>query len=91
MDSGSVFTDSGGCYGLPVGGETHAGPAGETPALRPTPERKKKGGSGCCHPKTRCRVSRYCLAGIVVGSLVFMSISDAEERTFVPFSTVTVA
>jgi hypothetical protein len=31
------------------------------------------------------------LAGIVVGSLVFMSISDAEERTFVPFSTVTVA
>lgn len=33
----------------------------------------------------------YCLPGIVVGSLVFMSIIDAEVMMFVPFTTVTVA
>src|SRR3954469_2098514 len=33
----------------------------------------------------------YCFACIVVGSLVFVSIIDAEEMMFVPFTTVTVA
>src|SRR6476469_3532253 len=33
----------------------------------------------------------YCFGGIVDGSLVLLSISDADVRIFVPLSTVTVA
>src|SRR5437868_7079245 len=42
--------------------------------------------------RRRTREGRtYCFGGIVDGSLVLLSINDADVRMFVPLSTVTVA